>query len=205
MIPVPVVFRPAFPRRFGRVVCLVYFMAFAAGQNGTTDLTINRSGEGEKPMTMTITSTAFSHHGIIPEKFTCDGRNVSPPLAWQGLPAGTESLVLIVDDSDAPDPQHPKMTWVHWVLYNLPATSTGLPEAVGSQSLPAGTLEGRNDAKRSGYTGPCPPIGRHRYFFKLYALNAKLPNLGLASKADLEKAMEGKILAAAELIGLFQR
>ena len=112
--------------------------------------------------------------------------------------------MLIVDDPDAPDPAAPKMTWVHWVLYNLPADADGLPEDVGGD-LPAGTVEGRNDWKRTGYGGPCPPVGRHRYFFKLFALDTALPDLGGATKAEVEAAMRGHVIAKAELIGTYQR
>jgi Raf kinase inhibitor-like YbhB/YbcL family protein len=156
-------------------------------------------------MALTITSSAFSHNGEIPKRYTCDGDDVSPDLAWSGVPEGTESLVLIVDDPDAPDPAAPQMTWVHWVLYNIPPDATALSEAVAPTALPAGTREGLNDWKRTGYGGPCPPIGRHRYFHKLYALDAVLPDLGRPSKAKLEKAMEGHILEQAELIGTYKR
>ena len=115
-------------------------------------------------MDMIITSTAFSDHGAIPRTYTCEGGDVSPPLAWSGVPATARSLALIVDDPDAPDPRAPRMTWVHWVLYNLPVGVAGLPEAV--RALPVGTLEGVNDWQRTGYGGPCPPVGRHRYFHK---------------------------------------
>ena len=116
------------------------------------------SAHGEERMR--ITSTAFGHQSGIPTLYTCEGKDASPPLAWTDIPAGAKSLALIVDDPDAPDPAAPKMTWVHWVLYNLPASNGGLPEGV--KMLPAGTLEGVNDWKRTGYGGPCPPIGRHR-------------------------------------------
>jgi Raf kinase inhibitor-like YbhB/YbcL family protein len=158
---------------------------------------------GETAMTLTISSEAFPPNGEIPQKYTCDGGDVSPPLAWSGLPPGTRSLALIVDDPDAPDPKAPKMTWVHWVLYNLPVDAPGLPEAV--RSLPAGTLEGVNDWKRTGYGGPCPPIGRHRYFHKLYALDTVLPDLHRPDKAKLEHAMAGHVLGQAELVGTYQR
>jgi Raf kinase inhibitor-like YbhB/YbcL family protein len=154
---------------------------------------------------MNLTSPAFQPNAAIPARFTCDGADVSPELNWSDLPAGTRSLVLIVDDPDAPDPRAPRMTWVHWVLYNLPPTAVGLPEAVASAALPAGTDEGLNDWGRTGYGGPCPPIGRHRYFHKLYALDTLLPNLGKPTKAALEKAMAGHILAKAELTGAYQR
>ncbi len=154
---------------------------------------------------LTLTSTAFTHQGAIPRKHTCDGQDMSPALAWTGVPPGTKSLALIVDDPDAPDPAAPKMTWVHWVLYDLPATATGLPEGVRPQALPDGTREGLNDWKRTGYGGPCPPIGRHRYFHKLYALDTILADLGRPTKTQLERAMQGHILAEAELIGTYQR
>lgn len=154
-------------------------------------------------MDMTITSSAFDDQGSIPKVYTCEGRDVSPPLAWRGVPAGAKSLVLIVDDPDAPDPAAPRMTWVHWLLYNLPASSSGLAEGV--QSLPAGALDGLNDWKRTGYGGPCPPIGRHRYFHKLYALDAVLPDLGKPNKKTLEQAMQGHIIAQAQLLGTYQK
>lgn len=154
---------------------------------------------------MDLTSTAFSHLGPIPTAYTCEGRDVSPPLAWSGLPEGTKSLVLIVDDPDAPDPAAPKMTWVHWVLYNIPPTVPNLPEGVTSATVPAGAREGLNDWKRPGYGGPCPPIGRHRYFHKLYALDTLLPDLGQATKAQVETAMQGHILERAELTGMYQK
>jgi hypothetical protein len=156
-------------------------------------------------MSLAITSSAFSQNGEIPAKYTCDGKDVSPPLVWSGLPAGTKSIALIVDDPDAPDPAAPKMTWVHWVLYNIPAGAAGLPEGVKPGELPNGTKEGLNDWKRTGYGGPCPPIGRHRYFHKLYALDVVLPDLGRATKQDLEKAMKGHVLASAELVGTYKR
>jgi Raf kinase inhibitor-like YbhB/YbcL family protein len=163
----------------------------------------------EKPIqegqAMKLESPAFSHQGEIPVRFTCDGGDVSPTLNWSDLPAGTKSLALIVDDPDAPDPQAPKMTWVHWVLYNLPADTASLPEAVKADKLPAGTQQGLNDWKRTGYGGPCPPIGQHRYFHKLYALDLALPDLGEPTKAKLEQAMQGHVLGKAELIGVYQR
>ncbi|CAN5332852.1 hypothetical protein BH24PSE2_BH24PSE2_20860 [soil metagenome] len=121
-----------------------------------------RSDGEDARMDMTLSSPAFAPDGAIPERYTCDGEDVSPPLAWSGVPAGTESLVLILDDPDAPDPSAPKRTWVHWVLYDLPAETGGLPEGAAAAQLPAGTREGLNDWKRTGYGGPCPPIGRHR-------------------------------------------
>jgi hypothetical protein len=136
-------------------------------------------------MAFILTSTAFSQTGAIPTAYTCEGSDVSPPLAWTGAPAGTQSFALVVDDPDAPDPLAPKMTWVHWVLYNLPAATVQLGEAV--KALPAGTREGKNDWKKTGYGGPCPPIGRHRYFFKLFALDAVLPDLHEPTKIALKR------------------
>jgi Raf kinase inhibitor-like YbhB/YbcL family protein len=156
-------------------------------------------------MTLEITSPAFSPNEEIPSKYTCDDKDISPALEWSGLPEGTKSIALIVDDPDAPDPAAPMMTWVHWVLYNIPPSATGLAEAVESQDLPEGTKEGLNDWRRTGYGGPCPPIGRHRYFYKLYALEVVLPDLGNPTKKDLERAMEGHIIAKVELVGTYQR
>ena len=152
-----------------------------------------------------LESTSFAAMGEIPIRHTCEGQDVSPELRWSGVPDGAMSLVLIVDDPDAPDPEAPKMTWVHWVLYDIPADATGLPEAVLEAKLPPGTKQGTNDWKRTGYGGPCPPIGRHRYFHKLYALDAELGDLGQPTKADLESAMQGKVLAQAELVGTYQK
>ncbi|HYD50089.1 MAG TPA: YbhB/YbcL family Raf kinase inhibitor-like protein [Terriglobales bacterium] len=154
-------------------------------------------------MAFEITSTSFRPNGEIPQRYTCEGDDVSPPLAWNEVPAGAKSLALIVDDPDAPDPDAPKMTWVHWILYNIPVTASGLPE--GIQSLPAGTMEGRNDWGRTGYGGPCPPIGRHRYFHKLYALDAVLSDLQEPTKAELERAMEGHVIAETSIIGTYRK
>ena len=156
-------------------------------------------------MSMMITSPAFIHNGMIPAIHTCDGQNVSPQLEWKGVPASTKSLALIVDDPDAPDPAAPKMTWVHWVLYNIPVESAGLPEDATAAMLPSGTLPGLNDWHRTGYGGPCPPKGKHRYYFKLYALDVVLPDLKQPSKSNLEKAMQSHVIARSELIGLYQR
>jgi Raf kinase inhibitor-like YbhB/YbcL family protein len=159
----------------------------------------------ETIMALALTSSAFVHNGPIPRQYTCQGDDVSVPLAWSGIPEGAKSLVLIVDDPDAPDPAAPKRTWVHWVLYNLPTTAGGLRQAIKSAELPAGTLEGNNDWGRAGYGGPCPPIGRHRYFHKLFALDTLLPDLGQPTKAELEKAMQGHVLERFELIGTYQK
>jgi len=156
-------------------------------------------------MSMSIMSPSFMHGREIPARHTCDGLNTSPPILWLGVPSGSKSLALIVDDPDAPDPSAPKMTWVHWLLYNIPVSATGLTEGVVANRLPAGTLQGINDWHSTGYGGPCPPIGRHRYFFKLYALDSVLTDLKKPTKAALEKAMQGHVLDQASLLGLYQR
>jgi len=161
------------------------------------------SAEGQI-MTMKIASPAFVEGGEIPRQYTCDGEDFSPALHWGGVPVGTKSLALIVDDPDAPDPAAPKMTWVHWVVYNIPPSVVGLPEGADAASLPPVTRQGLNDWKRAGWGGPCPPVGRHRYFFKLYALDTELPDLGLATKNKVLQAMVGHVLAEAQLVGTYQ-
>jgi hypothetical protein len=156
-------------------------------------------------MALILTSAAFTHNGGIPKRYTCQGQDISVPLAWSGLPANSKSLALIVDDPDAPDPAAPKLTWVHWVVYNIPPHITGFKEGIKSDELPKGARDGLNDWKRTGYGGPCPPIGRHRYFFKLYALDVALPDLKRPTKAQLERAMQGHVLEKFELIGTYQK
>jgi Raf kinase inhibitor-like YbhB/YbcL family protein len=160
---------------------------------------------GGPVMALEIHSIAFAPGVEIPARFTCEGPDISPPLAWSGVPQGTKSLVLIVDDPDAPDPRAPKMTWVHWVLANLPADSAALAEGVAPGALPAGTIQGLNDWKRTGYGGPCPPIGRHRYVHKLYAIDQVLAGLERPTKAQVEAAMKGHVLGKAELIGTYEK
>ena len=150
---------------------------------------------------MIIESLSFMQGGFIPPRHTCDGQNLSPPLFWRDLPADTKSLALIVDDPDAPDPASPKMTWVHWVLYNIPPDAGGLQEG----ATPRGARAGMNDSHKPEYSGPCPPIGRHRYFFRLYALDILLQDLGSPVKAVLLKAMQGHVIGNAQLIGLYER
>jgi len=156
-------------------------------------------------MTLKLVPAAFPEGGAIPQKYTCEGKDISPPLAWLGTPPGAKSLVLIVDDPDAPDPKAPKMTWVHWVLYNIPADATGLAEGAKADDLPPGTQTGLNSWKRANYGGPCPPIGRHRYFHKLYALDTVLAGLSQPGKATVEAAMKGHVLAQATLIGTYEK
>lgn len=151
---------------------------------------------------MELTSTAFEPGGEIPARHTCEGENVAPALAWSGLPPGTRSLALVVDDPDAPDPAAPQRTWVHWVLYDIPPETAGLPDGGGT---PQGAFDGLNDWQRTGWDGPCPPIGRHRYFFRLHALDTVLSDLGRPSRAQLEAAMRGHVLARAELVGTYRK
>jgi len=149
-----------------------------------------------------LQTTALQTGEDIPQRFTCDGADVSPPLRWTEPPAGTASFALIVDDPDAP-----AGTWVHWLVYDLPATSRALPEGVAkSQKFPAGARQGSNDFEKIGYGGPCPPPGKaHRYFFKLYALDRRLDLKAGATKQELERAMKGHILTQAELMGRYHR
>ena len=152
-------------------------------------------------ITFELTSTAFAHEEPIPPKYTCDGQDISPPLQWSDPPQGTQSLALICDDPDAP-----VGTWVHWVLYNLPAEARSLPEAVPSEAeLPDGSRHGQNSWRRLDYGGPCPPSGTHRYFFKLYALDTMLDLEAGEGKKQVLQAMEGHILAQAELMGVYSR
>ncbi|MGD9929954.1 MAG: YbhB/YbcL family Raf kinase inhibitor-like protein [Mangrovibacterium sp.] len=150
---------------------------------------------------MEIHSSAFDEGATIPKKYTCDGPNVSPPLRWSGVPAGTKTLALICDDPDAP-----VGTWVHWVIWNLPTATTELAEHVPPvELLTNGAHQGKNDFRKIGYGGPCPPRGSHRYFFSLFALNTELQLKPGSTKADLLKAMDGHILAEALLMGRYQR
>ncbi|RMG30338.1 MAG: YbhB/YbcL family Raf kinase inhibitor-like protein [Gammaproteobacteria bacterium] len=152
-----------------------------------------------------VASPAFVQGGRIPARYTCDGADVSPPLQWQGVPRGTRSLALLVEDPDAPDPAAPRTTWTHWILYDLPPDSRGLPEAVAPSALPPGTRQGRNDWRRTGYGGPCPPIGTHRYFFRLFALDVRLPEAGPLDRRGLLRAIRGHVLGEARLMGRYHR
>lgn len=156
-------------------------------------------------MDLVLESTAFVEGGAIPSKYTCEGEDIAPPLRWRGVPQGAKSLVVIVDDPDAPDPQAPKMTWVHRVLINIPPGAGGLPEGATSEDLPEGTEEGLNDWKQTGYRGPCPPIGRHRYVHKLYALDTRLEGLERPTKAQVEAAMKGHVISKGELTATYRK
>ncbi len=152
-----------------------------------------------------LNSPAFEAGQAIPRQYSCQGADRSPALAWSGVPAGARSLVLIVEDPDAPDPKKPKMVWKHWLLYDLPAASEGLPAGVAPGDLPAGTRQGTNSWKKTGWGGPCPPTGRHRYFFRLYALDAELGDLDQPTAKELRAAMADHVLARAELMGSYAK
>jgi Raf kinase inhibitor-like YbhB/YbcL family protein len=156
-------------------------------------------------MSLSLVSADFDAGGNIPAIHTCDGTDTAPALSWSGAPPATKSFVLIIDDPDAPDPAAPKTTWVHWVLYNIPVSAASLPSSIRGTDLPPGTRTGLNDWKKSAYGGPCPPTGRHRYVHKLYALDVVLPDLGHPTKAELEQAMNGHVLAQGQLIGTYQK
>jgi len=156
----------------------------------------------DRNTSITVKSSAFGPGAAIPEKFTGDGANVSPPLTWSGVPPGTKSLALICDDPDAP-----AGTWVHWVLYGLPATTSELPQKVpAAETLPSNAKQGMNDFKKTGYGGPEPPPGKpHRYYFKLYALDIEPPLKAGETKQDLLHAMKGHVLGEGQLMGTYQR
>ena len=156
-------------------------------------------------MALTIQSTDFEAGGEIPRVHTCEGDDISPALAWSGVPAGTQSLALVVEDPDAPDPDAPRTTWAHWVVYNIPPATAGLPRGAGPGHLPPGARAGVNDWKRPIYNGPCPPVGRHRYFHRLFALDTVLADLGQPTRTALLGAIKGHVIEAAELMGTYQK
>lgn len=178
-------------------------LGLLAGVTGMAGVACRRSILEIPPdaASLTLSSSAFTANSALPQRYTCDGEDVSPPLSWDEPPAGTASFALICDDPDAPF-----QTWVHWVTYNLPAETRSLPAAVPrAETLPNGGRQGTNDFKTLGYGGPCPPGGEHRYFFKLYALDAMLDLAPGATKAEVEAAIAGRILAFGELVGLYSR
>lgn len=156
-------------------------------------------------MPLQISSPRFEDGRRIPIAYTCEGDDLPPPLHWEGEPPGTKSFALVVEDPDAPDPRHPQKTWAHWVLYNLPPNFHDIAESLLPGGLPAGAREGLNDWKRVGYGGPCPPIGRHRYIYRVYALDTVLPDLGKVTREQLLRAMEDHVLAQAELVGTYEK
>ncbi|HEY8164213.1 MAG TPA: YbhB/YbcL family Raf kinase inhibitor-like protein [Gemmatimonadaceae bacterium] len=198
-----------------RVVPLILLLTVACGGGKATDKDTTSSApppasnvdtsSGRQTVSLEVTSTAFKQAGVIPGRYTCEGDDTSPPLAWSGAPAGTKSFAMIVDDPDAPDPAKPQRVYVHWVIYGLPANATGLPENASKKGMPAGANQGKNDFGKQNYGGPCPPIGRHRYFFKLYALDTEPTFASPPTKADLLKAIEGHVIAQGELMGTYQK
>lgn len=171
------------------------------GACGDKDQSAPPTPEESPAMTLELSSAAFAEGQPIPARYTCTGDDISPPLVWRGAPAGTQSFALIMDDPDAP-----RGTWVHWVVYNLPASVTALPEAIRADGdLPGGAVHGRNSWGRNDYGGPCPPSGTHRYFFKLYALDTTLNLAPGASKEALLQAMQGHILAQGQLMGTYKK
>ena len=156
-------------------------------------------------MSLTITSPAFEHEQTIPARHTCEGENISPALDWRGVPDAAQTLALIVEDPDAPDPAAPQRIFTHWVVYNLPPDSSGLEESVSAERLPRGARFGRSDFERSSWGGPCPPVGEHRYYFKLYALDAPLPTAEPLTRARLLDAIEGHVVGYAELLGRYAK
>ena len=195
--------------RWMQIILLEITLNCLVARAAETGLLKSQQEQGDKKeraiMSMQNTSSYIPHNGVIPVRHTCDGHDTSPELFWTQIPEGAKSLVLIVDDPDAPDPAAPKRTWVHWVLYNIPANTAGLSEGIAATEFPSGTREGINDWQRTGYGGPCPPIGSHRYFHKLYALDTVLPDLKQPTKAKLEEAMQGHVIAYSELIGRYQK
>ena len=161
--------------------------------------TVMLAAEAADMAAFTLFSSAFKDQAPMDARFSCQGGDISPPLAWTHAPAGTRSFALIMDDPDAPGG-----TWVHWVIYDIPAATRALPEGA-AKKLPAGTREGSNSWERTGYGGPCPPSGTHRYFHKLYALDTVLPDLKSPDKATLESAMQGHVLAQAQVMGTYQK
>lgn len=179
-----------------KIIGIVFLFVFLFACTGK-----DASKKGGPEMEINLKSPAFAEAGMIPQKFTCDGEDISPALSWSGIPGETKSLALICDDPDAP-----MGTWVHWVIYNIPPDTTGLPEGVpAKENLDFGAIQGRNDFRRIGYGGPCPPGGTHRYYFKIYALDGDLNLRAGLTKAELLKAMEGHILAQGQLMGKYRR
>lgn len=177
----------------------------AAGTTAAPSMAEGPQVPSGKKAALRITSSAFQSMGSIPKKYTCEGGETSPPLEWDGAPAGTKSFVLIEDDPDAPDPAAPKRVWVHWVVYAIPAGTARLPEGASSSGMSHGVKVGKNDFGKTTYGGPCPPIGKHRYFHRLYALDTTLELSGTPARTDVDAAMKGHVLAEATLVGTYQK
>ena len=175
------------------------------GRSAAPDAPADSSRQPGRPSMITVTSSAFAADAEIPIRYTCQGQDISPPLAWSGVPEGTRSLALIVEDPDAPDPAAPKRVWAHWVMYDLPPDAAALEEGAGAGKPPHGARAGANDWANPGYGGPCPPIGRHRYFHRLFALDTVLGDRGVLTAVALRREMEGHVLATGELVGTYQK
>lgn len=208
--PLPLAPSRAPKEALGALACLLAVAAIAAQSPGHDSPPVaagapEDSASRDEAPPFTLRSSAFAPGAPIPARYTCDGKDTSPPLEWGGVPHGAKSLALVVDDPDAPDPTAPKVRWVHWLLYNVPPAAGGLREGIAPDSLPSGTRQGRNDWRRTGYGGPCPPVGRHRYVHTLYALDVVLPNLKEPGRDALFAAMKGHVIARAELVGTYER
>lgn len=184
----------------------VLFFFFSCQNKNTSTVDKQQSVNNEKSKSvnnrseMKIISSSFNEGDLIPSQYTCTGENISPPVSWTGIPANAKSLALVVDDPDAPAGD-----WVHWVIYNIPFSMTGLQEKFPkSKTMDNGIIQGVNDFKNNGYNGPCPPSGTHRYYFRLYALDINVNDADL-SKDELNKAMDGHILAKSELMGKYKK
>ena len=189
-------------------VAALLIAAAACSKTSTTEeatkpVTPRAPATGAEQGSLDLTSAAFAEGGTVPSRFTCQGQDGSPPLAWRDPPAGTKSFAVVVDDPDAPDPKAPKQTFVHWVLYDLPADTRSLPE--GTTAPPQGARAGKNDFGKTTYGGPCPPVGRHRYFFKVYALDTVMQDIGEPTAPELMKKIEGHILARGQLMGTYEK
>ena len=188
-------------RFFMRKLPLIFLFAFMFLTISLFYTIPENSNREAKAMDLEVRSSAFKYGGYIPSRYTCDGENISPQLSWSKGPSGTKSYAIIADDPDAP-----MGTWVHWVIYNIPDNVTSLPEALSNaKRLDFGAYQGKNDFKKIGYGGPCPPGGTHRYYFKVYALDTVLDSGPGLTKRQLLKAMEGHILAKGELMGKYSR
>ena len=187
--------------RVASTALMMLFVVACAKQPAAT--TSNPSDTQTPPATtnMKLASSAFTEGQAIPHQYTCNGINISPPLEWTGIPKSAKTLAIIADDPDAP-----AGTWVHWVIYNLPADTMGMIENLPpTEEIKGGGLQGKNDFEKIGYGGPCPPSGTHRYFFKLYSIDTELPLKAGATKAEVEKAMAGHVVAQGQLMGTYRR
>jgi len=202
-------------RNLPAVILLPLAVACGKSKSATTDTAAVITNVGRPkdtsapantvPMIFNLASSAFDPNASMPAKYTCEGTNISPPLAWSGAPASAKSYALIVEDPDAPDPAKPTRVVSHWVAYNIPASATSLSENASNKGMPAGSAQGSNEGNKQVYMGPCPPIGRHRYFFKLFALDTVLKGLNNPKKVDLEKAIQGHVVGNAVLIGTYEK